>query len=339
MVLQVVGDESGSDGENLSSPTHWTFSYGTSSLTIAEAEEVIVRTRQAIGSTEDEARAGGELKSSRLFRKHRSVAESLFEPGGPLAETSSIYLADKSKFLAGKMIALLIEPHGYSTGRPVGVEWQGYLADEMTDRVLPALDHATRTELLVSFNALCKSYKAPYAPTGRASRFVNALRLANLAGSHDARASDMLRSLWNARSEAYEIEKDDSSTLDLEPMLPTLFVVATTWHQRFLGAEFDLHIDEYRQLTPLMLDILKATAATLYGVQLREIVQTNSASDPRVQVADWIAGAGRIAAGEAFSGRGSRLSNLIRPLVDADSMRSPNSPLQRWLAEEISPDA
>lgn len=333
MISQIVGDESGSDGENLSSPTHRTFSYGTTSLTVPEAEEIVIRTRTAIGSTEDEARAGGELKASKLFRKHRPVAEALFEPGGPLATTSSVYLADKAKFLAGKMIALLVEEHSYSRGEPLALHQQGYLADEMTDRLLPLLDDETRAELLASFNALCKSYKAPYAPTGRAARFIQALRLASVAASHDQRASELLGLLWDARSEAYEIERDDSLTLDLEPMLPTMLVVATTWHRRLRGAEFEMHIDEYRQLTPLMLDIVKSLAASMYDVRLKDIVQTNSVTDPRVQVADWIAGAGRIAAGDVLNGRASPLSDLIRPLVDPDSMRSPDSALQRWLAE------
>lgn len=331
VILQVVGDESGSDGENLSSATHRTFSYGTTALSLAEAHEIVVQTREALGSTKAEARQGSELKASKLFKKHRDVAESLFLPGGPLAATSSIYLADKVKFLAGKMISLLVEEHEHSLGKPSAIHMQGYYADEMTDRVLPALDERTRVELLSSFNALCKSYKVPFAPSGRADRFVKALRVANVAGAHDRRASQILARLWDARREAYEIEADDSVTLDLDPMLPTMLVVATTWHHRFNGAEFEIHIDEYRQLTPLMFEVIKSVASSLYGVQLQDIVQANSATDPRVQIADWIAGAGRIAAGEVLSGTPSRLSDLVRPLVDGDSMRSPDSVLQQWL--------
>ncbi|GAA4265976.1 hypothetical protein [Frondihabitans peucedani] len=331
MILQVVGDESGSDGENLSSATHRTFSYGTTALSIAEAQDVVVQTREALGSTKAEARQGSELKASKLFKKHRTVAESLFLPGGPLAATSSVYLADKAKFLAGKMISLLVEEHESSLGTPPAMHIQGYYADEMTDQILPALDESTRAELLSSFNALCKSYKVPFAPTGRADRFIRALRLANVAGSHNRRASRMLGRLWDARHEAYAIEGDDSATLDLDPMLPTMLVVATTWHNRFHGAAFEMYIDEYRQLTPLMFEIIKSVASSMYGVRLQDIVQINSATDPRVQLADWIAGAGRIAAGEVLSGTPSRLSDLVRPLIDPDSMRSPDSALQRWL--------
>jgi hypothetical protein len=332
MVLQVVGDESGSDGENLSRPTHQIFSYGTTSLTLADATSLVVETREAIGSTGDEARSSAELKSSKLFKKHRPIAEALFEVGGPLEGKASIYLADKVKFLAGKMVSLLIEEYQYALQRPLGIELESAVANELVDWVLPTLATPIRERLLDSFNKLCRSYKTDYAPANRATDFIDALRLAIVSASSNRRASQMLDWLWRARSEVYEVERDTSQTRDLEPMLPTLLVVATTWNDLLGGEEFEIHMDEYQQMTPLMLDIVKLNARHLWNVDLRDIIQVTSKDDPRVQVADWIAGAGRIAAGELLAGRSSRLGELVLPFVDENSMRSPGSALERWLA-------
>lgn len=332
MVLQVVGDESGSDGENLSRPTHRFFSYGTTDLDESEAHDLVVATRKAIGSTENEASSSAELKLPKLISKHRPVVERLFEAGGPLDGKASIYLADKEKFLAGKMVSLLIEEDSYTSGRPVGFEYEAFYANEIADYVLPVLGDAIRAKLLESFNRLCRSYKEAHAPKNRALEFVNALRMAILSASHDSRASRMLELLWKARSEAYLIEKDFSKTLDLEPMLPTLLVVTTTWHERLRGSEFELLMDEYRQMTDQMLEIVQLNAEHLWGARLKRIVQVQSKEDPRVQVADWIAGTGRVVAGEVLAGRRSRLSALTLPFIDDNSMRSPESALDRWIA-------
>ncbi|MBT1631035.1 DUF3800 domain-containing protein [Curtobacterium flaccumfaciens] len=332
MVLQVVGDESGSDGENLSQATHRMFSYGSTSLSRDDASEILRRTRRAIGSTSEEAVASSELKSSKLFAKHRKVAESLFEPNGPFDGQASVYIADKTKFLAGKMVSLLLEEHQYRLREPLGFEKEAVLANEIADYALPVLPDATRSRLLQTFNQLCRSYKAPYAPSGRASKFLDALRFAIVSASHDPRASKTLNWLWEARREAYTIENEQVSTRDLEPMLPTLLVVATTWHEHFGGPEFEIHMDEYRQMTPQMIDIVKGLARGGWGVPLKDIIQVQSLDDPRVQVADWIAGAGRIAATEILRGEFSRLSELVLPFIDESSMRSPNSALEGWIA-------
>lgn len=331
MVFQVVGDESGSDGENLSRPTHRTFSYGTTNLTTSEAAELVVRTRESIGSTGVEARSGAELKWPQLYRKHRKVAEDLFERNGPLTGRACIYLVDKIKFLAGKMVSLLIEEHQLLSPEPVPFWMESFLADEITDHVLPVLAEDVREQLLQAFNGLCRSYKTPYAPAHRADAFIQALRLASLSGSHDPRASRMLGRLWVARHESHTIEADTADTRDLEPMLPTLLIVATTWNRILGGQEFEIHMDEYRQMTPYMLEIVKATAGQFFSVPLLDIVQVTSADDPRVQIADWIAGAGRVAANDIMLGHPNRLSHLVQPFIDPESMRSPDSPLEKWI--------
>lgn len=332
MVVQIVGDESGSDGENLSRPTHRVFSYGTTSLNKADAQALVEATRKSIGSTAVEASSSAELKFPKLIRKHRQVVDGLFEPGGPLDGKASIYLIDKDKFLAGKMVSLLIEEDAIASGRVIGVDTQSFLANEIADHVLPVLGDAMRRRLLESFNRLCRSYKTAYAPKNRAQDFVNTLKLVMLCASHDRRASQVLDLLWDARAEAYRIENDSSQTLDLEPMLPTLLVVATTWSGKLGGQEFELLMDEYRQMTNLMLEIVRLNAHHLWGTQLNRVVQVISRDDPRVQLADWIAGAGRVVAEEVLSGTRSRLSRLLLPFIDDNSMRSPESALDRWIA-------
>jgi hypothetical protein len=282
VVAQIVGDESGSDGENLSRPTHRVFSYGTTSLDVADARACIVATREAIGSTADEASSSAELKLPKLLKKHRRTVEGLFERGGPLDGNASIYLVDKEKFLAGKMVSLLIEEDAYASGRALGPGIEAFLADEIAENVLPVLGDAIRRRLLDSFNKLCRTYKAAHAPKNRAEDFVNVLKLAMLSASHDQRASRVLDLLWNARTEAYRLDKSPAQTLDLEPMLPTLLVVTTTWHERLGGRKFELLMDEYRQMTPFMLDIVRENAHNLWGANLDRVVQVVSKDDPRV---------------------------------------------------------
>lgn len=334
MSITVVGDESGSDGENLSNPTHQIFSYGTMALSVTEAADLIAHVRRAIGSTDLEVASAGELKSAQLLKKHRSVAEDLFEPSGPLYARASIYLADKAVFLAGKMVSLLIEEHQHNIGKPIPASLEPLLAQAIYDEALPALDTSHREALLNSFNKLGRFYKAPFAPKGRAQAFVDALEQAreNLVAGPGLGALDLL---WEARDEAFEIEKDvDAGELllrQLDPVVPTLFVASGTWNEILDSSPFTILMDEYRQVKGDVLDVV-VRAAQGVGISIEGITQVASKTDPRVQVADWIAGCGRLAATEVLSGSATnRLQRLVRPFIDENSMYSPASHLQPWL--------
>ncbi|QIS39553.1 DUF3800 domain-containing protein [Clavibacter capsici] len=338
MSIDIVGDESGSEGENLSAASHQFFTYGTSALSHAEAADVVARTRQAIGSTMTDIHESRELKSAQLIKRHRSVVESLFSDGGPISESSSIYLVDKTKFLAGKMVSLLIEEHQHGIGNTLGPETEGLLANELHDVALPALGPRERARLLSTFNVLSRSYKTSYGPEGRAHAFVAALRDAMLSLDHGPAVVALSR-LWFSRAEAYVIEKSSGEegmrTYDLEPMLPAMLVVAATWHQRLKGSSFRIVMDEYAQFTPDMGLWVTRVANDMFKIPLKDVVQVVSREDPRVQVADWIAGVGRVAVTEVSRGDINALTDAMRPLIDGQSMYSLKSPIAAWLHPEL----
>ncbi|SDZ26460.1 DUF3800 domain-containing protein [Herbiconiux ginsengi] len=326
-MIQIAGDESGSEGENLTAPTHRFFTYGTVDLSEVEASSIIRDLRKAIGSTENEIASAGELKSSGLVNKHPKVLAAFLSPKGALGQRASIHVTDKSYFITSKLISLLVEEEAHERNvnlAPIERD----LANELHDEVAPHVDPVAWSVLLDTFNRLVRFYKLPAGKAATPYDFMKALNRVRRSAS-SALNADSFRMLWEARLQANEYGNDSAAPIVryLEPMVPVLLSVTATWTARYPGEELELVADEHSALTAEALDLVRG-AAPIVGSAITEVRTADSKADPRIQLADVVAGAGRHSAEVLQNGGLDELTRACVPLFDRNGLWSSGSPLE-----------
>lgn len=322
-MIEVAGDESGSEGENLANATHRFFTYGTTSVSVDEASEIICDIRVAIGSSRADIDAARELKSATLLSRHPDVVASTLRES-LLASSASVYVADKWFFLAGKMVSLIVEEQAAEIGVPIA-SIERMLAVELMDQVVPAIGNDLWSELMTAFNQVVRIYHPASGATPSAMPFLRAL---NRVRGID-HGGYIVTMLWQSREQILQYLDGANGPVVryLEPMIPTLLAVAGTWSDRFPSQQITIVADEQSSLTADALELLTA-AAPAVGARLAGVTTTRSHDDPRVQLADLLAGAGRYAAARIQVGDHDELTRAVIPLLDDNGMWSDASPLQ-----------
>lgn len=303
--IEIACDESGSDGENLIAGTTRVFAHGSTDLDLEEASHVIAGLRSAT------AFAGSELKSSRLL-KGRYLAQTLrqFEPGGALVGRVKVSITDKAYMAVCKVVDLVIEEDAYRRGVQLhdsGAARQ--IARDLFAEGPRAYGMATWDRLLREFVSFVRTTQRQGVKTslGQLLATIDDLRLV----SRRKRVETAMQLLWQGRAEllAYAETRGSSRGGDmrtLDPLIPALMQTAGEWH-RITGKSILIVHDRQAVLT-------ETTCATLIRagnrphpdfpirVPIIAISQVDSHDDPRVQVADIVAGLGTLAARTALSG-------------------------------------
>lgn len=296
-ITQLAFDESGSDGENLATATHAVFAHGSCALSVDEASEFMSELRARIGSRSLELKSREALKPD-----SRPDFLDLVREFDLANDKANVYLAEKSYFLAGKMISLLVEEAAYDRGVILGPDQERAFADILHSRIASGAGEDVWRRMLVSFNRLVKQPASRARGPERGPRdsqpFVQALWDAKNENT-DKKLAPVLDLLWEARSYAASFETVSESILrELDPTIPSLVAGAGTWGMRLDGAPFEIIHDEHWALTPDSIAVAVAVAPMnhfLPGGDLRGITLAHSEDDERVQVADLVAGLGRLA--------------------------------------------
>jgi hypothetical protein len=306
--LEIACDESGYEGENLIGGTTDVFAHASVRIGDAAASDCVAEIHRRIQSPVTEYKAGHLLRE-----KHRPVLEWFLGPSGPLLGNAHVHLTDKTWFVVGRMVELVAGPAG---GGPHDLPPRGGMAVALY-REGPAAFGAQRWEaLLRAFTDLLRARNRRAPETNGESFFglVEALRLAAPPGPM-ADALGQLRQ-GRARAEALRGELLDNPKLIpvLEILFPAIARAVAFWSDGRTPVAV-VH-DEHSALT------------TDRVAQLRELVRhrlagvrrVDSRSDPRVQVADFLAGVARRIASDELNRRGDEaLAELLRPYVDARS--------------------
>jgi hypothetical protein len=278
-VAEIACDESGSEGENLIGANTDVFAHAGVRLTVAEAAGCVAELRERIRSPALEYKANHLLRS-----KNRAALEWLLGPTGPLPDAASVLLTDKALFVAGKVVDLLVDEVPYPecvTRRP--------------DARALALHHdgmrthgaAGWTEFLRSFTDLLRT-SPRHEGTSSAEFF--------------ARAGQFARARPHIEELRVQLLANPKLVPPLDPLMPALVDTVAHWQPAVV-----IH-DEQQSLTPERLDLLLGP-----GCDLRFV---DSRADPRVQVADFLAGVARRIAEDHLHGHGDgELTGLLRPYV------------------------
>ncbi|GCB43504.1 hypothetical protein [Kutzneria buriramensis] len=300
--LEVACDESGSDGENLTGGNTDVFAHASVRLPVESAAASVQETRDRIRSPAEEYKANHLLRE-----KHRAVLEWLLAPAGPIHGQAHVHLTEKAFFVVDRAVDLLL-----GGGPPEAVTLFRAGRRELGDE--------RWRDFLASANQLLRVRNdgAPQAPADAFFHMVDAL----CQGRPDTAVSGILERLAAARprADAYRVRVADGPTLIpvLNPLLPAIVATAAYWSAG--GHTVRLVHDRQNMLTPDRIAWIEETARRA-GARLGGLRLVEARRDPRVQLADFLAGIARKIASDELNGRGDpALTALLRPYVDPASV-------------------
>ncbi|MET8910065.1 hypothetical protein [Micromonospora sp. NPDC004551] len=320
-VVEIACDESGFSGTNLLRSTAPVITHASVDLGVDEAIELITTLRSGFRFSPHEFKSG-------QFLRGPGAAEALGWFLGALRGRASVHLVDKEFFLVTRIVDLLLTEPSYAAGTR--------LTQEHRPAAL-ALYRARRSAggdwgaFLAAFVDLVRHKRRPPGrrPVERFFEARDALARTGLGGPADA----VLDGLDPPRVWAVvtRLDNDDRSIPPpLEPMLPALAETVLSWS----GGQRQVLVthDEQSALTADRLTRLQqalaghggssaADAGTVGALPagtspLAGLVMVDSRDDPRVQVADLLAGVARRSPGIVDDA-------LLRPLLSPTSLHDP----------------
>ncbi|MCI3274052.1 hypothetical protein [Streptomyces cylindrosporus] len=298
---EVACDESGSDGENLTGGNTDVFAHASVRMPVDAAAAYVREIRDRIRSPAEEYKANHLLRE-----KHRAVLEWLLEPGGPIHGTAHVHLTEKAFFVVDRAADLLL-----------GDGTEALVLFRAGPRVF---GEERWREFLAAANRLLRVRNdgEPDEPVDAFFRAVDELRRAH---SRTALAP-ILERLAAARPRAVSYRARVLAGPVLVPVLNPLLpaIVSTAAHWSAGGRRVRLVHDRQNMLTPERIAWIEETARRA-GIGLDGVRLVVAREDPRVQLADFLAGIARKIASDVLHRRVDPvLTGLLRPYVDAASV-------------------
>ncbi|MEV6860530.1 DUF3800 domain-containing protein [Streptosporangium subroseum] len=319
LVLEIACDESGSEGEKLIGGNTDVFAHAGVRLSVESAAECIRETRDRIRSP------AMEYKANHLLReKNRPVLKWLLGPLGPIHGNAYVHLTDKTFFAIGKMVDLLVGEVTYAAR-------MGLYRDEHAEAMAVVLyREGQRTFGSERWKAFLETFNDLMRARTSVDSFFYMVDVLSLAGT-PGRVGEIMELLGRARPHADSFRTrllaNPKMIPALDPLIPA--IVQTIVHWGGDGGPVSIVHDEHNALTEERIEQLKemfgkprhavprhSPSGRLAGLRL-----VDSRLDPRVQVADFLAGVARKIASDELNGRGDgEIVALLRPYVDASSI-------------------
>ncbi|MCX2932998.1 DUF3800 domain-containing protein [Mycobacterium sp. CVI_P3] len=320
----IVCDESGSDGENLAKGEARVFAHGSTDLDADDAARIVDGLRGAV-------RFGGyELKSASLLKAEgrRKKLLELFAPTGPLPGRAKVVVIDKPFMIAAKVIDLVIEEAAHARGIDLYTHGEARAMAMTLFREGPgAYGEKLWQKLLGDFVSFVRRTQRNGSKTTQAELVETISHLRR--GRRRRALASVMDQLWEGREHLADYRPDlraDSAALGtLDPLWPSIAATARAWHEVYSTPIHLVH-DRQAALTPTAVSAFLQTIGVAWPnmalpVPITDLEQTDSRHDPRVQIADLVAGVGAWAANKALDGTISDdEANLLRPYLIDDSM-------------------
>jgi hypothetical protein len=320
-LVEIACDESGFSGTNLLDAATPLFTHASVDLLVDEAVELIGALRSGFGWSLNEFKSGPFLRGPQ-------ADEALDWLLAALSGRAHVHVVDKEYFLVTRIVDLFLAEPSYAAGTRLTADLRP--AALALYRAGRAGGHNWQV-LLAAFVELVRTKRRHQPDRSVVERFFQARDA--LAAGLGAEAGGVLDGLSRRRVRAVltRLAHDDRSIPPpLEPMLPALAETVLFWsggRRRVLvihDEQSALTADRLRRLQHLLADHADSSAAGSHqadtlsaGVSpLAGLVTVDSRDDPRVQVADLLAGVAR------------RLSNigdddLLQPFLSPTSLRDP----------------
>jgi hypothetical protein len=309
--LEIACDESGFSGGNLVGGHAPVFAHASVRIDGPAAAEVMAGLRRRM-----DGGPPGELKAGALLRpRHRGLAVELLGPAGPLAGAARVHLVDTVYFALARLADLLggvAVPRGTdSPGRDPAARRAALVLRVQGPQTYGA---QRWRQFLVAAAGLMRT-NTRWTPREPVAPFAAELdELLETPGE----VADLLRPMRDripaAAAVRAALKADPKLPTLLEPVVPALARAVALWCPP--GGTLSVVHDDQSAVTP------ERVATIAAGTGLVEVVLTDSRTDPRVQVADLLAGIARRVAADVLAGRSGpddELAGLLRPAVDPES--------------------
>lgn len=265
--VEIACDESGFSGSNLLDPASPVITHVSVDLAVPEATEVVAVLRSRL-------RRRSEYKSSQLLRLGQRPALEWFLTC--LHGRAHVHVIDKTGYVAARVLELFTEEPSYGAGTSLG--------RDHSDAVLALRQH---TGFLAAFVDLTRTKRVRLIGHDAIDRFFAAMP-ADLPA---------LREVTRARVEEVMvrlIDEDRAVPPPLEPLVPALAETLLFWSagERSVAVVHDEQSALTRDRVARLATFL-AGAVSPAPPPLRSFLQVDSRDDPRVQVADLLAGIAR----------------------------------------------
>jgi hypothetical protein len=311
-VVEIACDESGFSGTNLLHPATPVITHASVDLDAGEAVELIAALRSVFQCPLTEFKSG-------QFLRGPDTGEALEWFLAALSGRAHVHLVDKEFFLVTRIVDLFLAEPSYAAGtrltqdhRPAALTL--YRAGRSGGRDWDVF--------LAAFVELVRTKRRHQPDRDRIDRFFRA-RDALVRDGLGAPAEDVLDGLDPTRVWAVltRLTDDDRSIPPpLEPMLPALAETVLYWSAG--RRQVLVTHDEQSALTAGRLRRLQDVLAEQAGASparvspLAGLVMVDSRDDPRVQVADLLAGVARRSPETGADG-------LLQPFLSPTSLRDP----------------
>jgi len=276
-VVEIACDESGFSGTNLLDPASPVIAHAAVDLTVAEAAAVLGTLRSRFNH-----RRTTEHKAHLLLRPGQPEAVAWFL--AELEGRSTVHVVDKRDHVAGRVLDLLTGEPSYLDGTRLG---------RGRGRAVAVLRE--RTDVLAAFVAMTHLKHRRRPDDDAVDRFV-ALAPGAAADGVPELAGLTRRDVVAVLDRL--LDGDPAVPPPLEPLVPALAETVLRWSDGRRSVAV-VH-DEQSALTPQRTAVLAAALAAAVAPApppLLGVRQVDSRRDPRVQVADLLAGWARRAAG------------------------------------------
>jgi hypothetical protein len=281
--VEIACDESGFSGSNLLDPASPVITHASVDLAVPEATEVVAVLRSRL-------RHRSEYKSNQLLRPEQRPALEWFLT--TLRGRAHVHVIDKTEYVAARVLELFTEEPSYGAGTSLG-----------RDHSAAVLALRRRTDFLTAFVDLTRTKRVTSIDHDAIDRLMSTMPADQPA-------------LWEVTSARVEevmvrlIDDDPVFPPPLEPLVPALAETVLFWSAGDRSVAV-VH-DEQSALTRGRVDRLGtflAESVSPAPPPLRSFLQVDSRDDPRVQVADLLAGIARR--------RTPKLNELLTPYLRA----------------------
>ena len=300
VLLEVACDESGSEGEKLVRGSTDTFAHASVDVTTSTAAATIERVRVEARSPATEVKASVVLRP-----QNRRLLEWLLGDDGPLLGRAHVHLTDKALHLTGRMVALL-------DGGPASGPDGAHRSEQLHRTAVRRLGRQGWETVLADFNDIVRARSLDDA-----AESAEALRR-GLADVADL-APDLVAGVPAGPEALLALVARGRGVLD--PIVPAFAEVLRHWGA--VGRPLWVVHDVQATLTDAAIRTAVGSRADGSSELLEGISFVDSQDDPRVQLADFLAGASRRIASQVLAGQADPgLVDLISPYV---------SPRSTWL--------
>jgi hypothetical protein len=300
-VVEIACDESGFSGTNLLDAATPVFTHASVDLAVDEAVELIAVLRSGFGSSLTEVKSG-------QFLRRRQSAQALEWLLAALSGRAHVLVVDKEYFIVTRLVDLFLTEPSYAAGTRLTQDQRP--AALALYRAGRSLGGRHWSDFLAAFVELTRAKRGHQPDRSAAERLLEA-RDALARGGLGAHAGGVLDALERTRiwDVLDRLARDDRSIPPLlEPMLPALAETVLYWSrgQRRVLVIHDeqsaLTAGRLRRLQAVLADAADWSAPQSWVAggapsarvsPLAGLVAVDSRDDPRVQLADLLAGVTR----------------------------------------------